>query len=131
MRKQMITVLLMLIWLCQLSGRYVVMLGFYVNQEYIAKNLCINRDQPQLHCNGKCHLAKQLREEDRKEHESPWSKTDNRSEIFYACLPDNNILKPAFTAVNTNYPVCDHTGAPVDRPSSVFRPPIAPVSHML
>jgi hypothetical protein len=131
MRKQMITVLLMLIWLCQLSGRYVVMIGFYVNQEYIAKNLCVNRNQPQLHCNGKCHLAKQLREEDRKEHESPWSKTDNRSEIFYARLPDNNILKPAFTTLRINYPLFFNIGVPVDQPSAVFRPPITGVSHML
>lgn len=115
----------MLIWLCQLSGRYVVMIGFYVNQEYIAKKLCVNRDKPQLHCNGKCHLTKQLREENRKEHESPWSKTDNRSEIFDAHLPENDILKPAFTAVITNYLPCFNIGVPVDRPAAVFRPPIA------
>lgn len=33
---------------------------FYANQASIAQKYCINKDKPQLKCNGKCHLAKQL-----------------------------------------------------------------------
>lgn len=33
---------------------------FWMNQTYIANNLCENRDKPQMHCNGKCHLKKEL-----------------------------------------------------------------------
>ena len=28
--------------------------------DYIKNELCENRDTPELHCNGKCHLAKQI-----------------------------------------------------------------------
>jgi hypothetical protein len=35
-------------------------LEYVVNYEYISKVLCINKDKPQLHCNGKCHLMKEL-----------------------------------------------------------------------
>ncbi len=35
-------------------------LEYVVNYEYISKVLCINKDKPQLHCNGKCHLLKEL-----------------------------------------------------------------------
>ncbi len=35
-------------------------LSFRANQNYIAKNLCINRDNPGSHCNGHCYLCKQL-----------------------------------------------------------------------
>jgi hypothetical protein len=31
-----------------------------MNQTYIANNLCENRDKPKMHCNGKCHLKKEL-----------------------------------------------------------------------
>jgi len=36
-------------------------IGYYeLNKQYIAKNLCENRDRPQLKCCGKCYLRKQL-----------------------------------------------------------------------
>ena len=37
-----------------------VYLDFELRKEYIVKNLCENRFTPQLHCDGKCYLAKQL-----------------------------------------------------------------------
>ncbi|MBN2868671.1 MAG: hypothetical protein JXK08_08380 [Flavobacteriaceae bacterium] len=30
------------------------------NIDYIIETYCVNTDKPQLSCNGKCHLAKQL-----------------------------------------------------------------------
>ena len=33
---------------------------YHVNKDYIAKVLCENRAKPQLHCEGKCYLAKKL-----------------------------------------------------------------------
>jgi hypothetical protein len=30
------------------------------NKDYIAKNLCINKDKPQNCCQGKCYLGEQL-----------------------------------------------------------------------
>ena len=37
-----------------------VYLDFELRKEYIIKNLCENRFKPQLHCDGKCYLSKQL-----------------------------------------------------------------------
>ncbi|HEV7378295.1 MAG TPA: hypothetical protein VGN64_00765 [Dyadobacter sp.] len=33
---------------------------YQINKEYITKVLCKNRDRPELHCNGRCDLAKRL-----------------------------------------------------------------------
>jgi hypothetical protein len=33
---------------------------YVVNYEYISKVLCVNKAQPKLKCNGKCHLMKEL-----------------------------------------------------------------------
>ena len=33
---------------------------YVVNYEYISKVLCVNKDKPMLHCNGKCQLMKEL-----------------------------------------------------------------------
>ena len=35
-------------------------IDYVVNYEYITKVLCINKAKPKLHCNGKCHLMKEL-----------------------------------------------------------------------
>lgn len=53
-----------LLLLCSLSvhcaGRLGIVAGWWLNQDYIARVLCINRAKPQLKCNGKCHLRRQL-----------------------------------------------------------------------
>ncbi|MBE9464471.1 hypothetical protein ACFP1I_05205 [Dyadobacter subterraneus] len=36
---------------------------FRLNQEFIAKTLCENRDQPMAMCYGKCYLAKVLKQQ--------------------------------------------------------------------
>lgn len=46
---------------------------YAVFKDYIAKNLCINRDKPKSCCQGKCHLKKQL------EKSSETSDTENKS----------------------------------------------------
>jgi len=33
---------------------------YLVNYDYVSKVLCVNKDKPMLHCNGKCHLMKEL-----------------------------------------------------------------------
>lgn len=33
---------------------------YVVNYEYISKVLCENKGKPKMHCNGKCHLMKEL-----------------------------------------------------------------------
>ncbi len=33
---------------------------YVANKAYVAKELCVNKAKPQLKCNGKCHLARQL-----------------------------------------------------------------------
>lgn len=43
------------------TGQLGIAVSWWLNQDYIARVLCINRDKPQLKCNGKCHLRKQLK----------------------------------------------------------------------
>lgn len=35
-------------------------LDYWVNYKYIANKLCENQDKPEMECNGKCHLKKEL-----------------------------------------------------------------------
>ncbi len=38
----------------------VPVLDYVVNYDYIRTELCVNKAKPQLHCNGKCFLMKQM-----------------------------------------------------------------------
>lgn len=33
---------------------------YVIYYDYIKNELCVNKDKPELQCNGKCHLAKEL-----------------------------------------------------------------------
>ncbi|KGO85636.1 hypothetical protein Q765_15615 [Flavobacterium rivuli WB 3.3-2 = DSM 21788] len=33
---------------------------YIINYDYITKVLCVNKAKPMMHCNGKCHLMKEL-----------------------------------------------------------------------
>lgn len=46
---------------------------YCLQKDYIAKVLCINKEKPQLKCNGKCHLSKQLQAETEETADSPFS----------------------------------------------------------
>ena len=46
------------------------MLYYELNINYIIETYCVNKDKPQLQCNGKCFLAKQLTLESKKENTS-------------------------------------------------------------
>lgn len=35
-------------------------LDFEMRREYIVNNLCENKNRPQMHCDGKCYLAKRI-----------------------------------------------------------------------
>jgi len=38
--------------------------NFYLNQKEIAEKECENKNRPEMHCNGKCYLAKKLKKAD-------------------------------------------------------------------
>lgn len=43
---------------------------YHVNKEYITQQLCENRNNPQIHCNGHCYLSKQLQKAEKGEKQS-------------------------------------------------------------
>ncbi|MGB3774758.1 MAG: hypothetical protein WA951_05840 [Leeuwenhoekiella sp.] len=42
-------------------------IDYVFNYEYIATELCVNRDRPEMHCNGKCYLMQAMAQEAAKE----------------------------------------------------------------
>lgn len=52
---------LALLILLQSFSKVWIIISFKLNQDYIAQNLCVNRNKPEMHCCGKCVLNKNLK----------------------------------------------------------------------
>ncbi|WP_090381824.1 hypothetical protein [Dyadobacter sp. SG02] len=50
---------------------------FKLNREYITRVLCENRKRPELHCDGKCYLAKKLKQQQDKQDKETSEKVHN------------------------------------------------------
>jgi hypothetical protein len=57
--------------LLQTFSQELIVLDYQVHKERITELFCVNKARPKLHCNGKCHLAKQLRKAAERESKAP------------------------------------------------------------
>lgn len=70
MMRFIIVITIFLSLLAQTFSKGIVFMQFFVHQDYIAKNLCENKEKPELKCNGHCHLNKALEKEHKKDSEN-------------------------------------------------------------
>jgi hypothetical protein len=55
-----LSILLAILVLLQATSRAWILAGYELNQPEIARLLCVNKARPQMNCQGKCFLKKQL-----------------------------------------------------------------------
>lgn len=102
-----------------LSGIF-VFAGFEMNQDYIAKELCINKNKPQLHCNGKCYLMKKLKQaEDKEQKQERQLLKIQLQEPLGSMRFEFKQYPYAVTAVHIPYT----TGKPLSNVKAIFHPP--------
>jgi hypothetical protein len=98
---------------------------YIINYDYITKVLCINKAQPNLQCNGKCHLMKELAKAS--ENEKPISSDKkiafHENEVLFFQIIEQVQIAPIFynatQNVNSNYSNLYFLSVS----SSVFHPP--------
>ncbi|WP_276133862.1 hypothetical protein [Polluticoccus soli] len=99
-----------------------IVADYVLNKEYIAKNICENRNKPKLHCNGKCHLKKQLAEDESGKKGSSQSQQERQEVNLFFQYSDIHIpllvvpvIKPKFITRN-NFLLLDFI-------RNIFHPP--------
>lgn len=93
--KALVSILFAVAVLFQSSVRTFVAVGYYLNKQFIAANLCENKANANMHCNGKCYLKKQLNKATEKEQSIPdvfkkqivWM-TQPAIMVIDLCIPD-------------------------------------------
>jgi hypothetical protein len=80
--KRAVILLLVFSMLLQIFSNVVIIVNYVINKEYISKTFCENRNKPKMHCNGKCHLMKQLQKENKKE-KSPLATIKGKAQVQF------------------------------------------------
>jgi hypothetical protein len=120
--KKIITIILIYAILLQ-GGTKVGIFAFYkLNQDYISKVFCENRNNPVVHCNGKCYLSKQLKTQEEKDKKAP---VDVKGRSILLFCPTNSISIVKSVVINNaegnkEYFIVNYV---VDRPA-IFHPPL-------
>ena len=81
--KNIVSIFFVLLILLQSFSKVWIIVSFKLNQEYIAKVLCINRDKPEMLCSGKCFLDERIKaDEDQSGKQLP-QKLKEQKEVVY------------------------------------------------
>ncbi|MES1249917.1 MAG: hypothetical protein ABUL46_04490 [Chitinophaga rupis] len=107
--------------LLSIFTKAIVIADFYANQNYIARQLCINRYNTAIRCGGKCELNRRLQQEN-KDKNSPEHRPENRNETISFHSYYLMGFSPYRFQTNRRYPQ-PPTASPIDQPSSHFHPP--------
>ncbi len=65
--KKISAIILICIMMIQSLMVIVICLDYSLNKKFITDNFCVNKNKPQLHCNGKCYLSKNLKQAQEKD----------------------------------------------------------------
>jgi hypothetical protein len=81
--KQVTTYILALLIFLQPFSKIWIVVSFKINQESIAKTLCVKKEVENNTCQGKCHLKKQLDKADEEEKKQAPTNTKEKVEVLY------------------------------------------------
>ncbi len=123
MKSVIISGILLIVMAAYLILPALPVIDYLINKDYIAKNLCINKDKPKSCCKGKCHMVKQLQKTNQNSEKDP-KNTGNRIQIkaldeYILDIPSHNYL-----AINSIKHLAFNTSEP-EQPacSAIFVPP--------
>ncbi|GAB3505975.1 hypothetical protein [Emticicia fontis] len=103
-----------------------ICLDYELRKDFIIKNYCVNKNKPELHCDGKCFLAKKIHAQTEKEEQNALQN------FIYKLLEINtfesqsnfdftNVVEIKDFSVN-NFSFAEKTT--IDFSSSIFHPPL-------
>ncbi len=94
--------------------------GFEINKEYISTSLCVNRNRPELHCNGRCYLMRKLKQAEEKEQKQEKQSLKMQLQFPFAIRVFNF---KRFTCGKMIYHIPLSTGLPGTSSNLIFHPP--------
>jgi hypothetical protein len=93
--KALFSIVLFTAFLAQLGVRPIVVLNWKINQDRITEKYCENKNRPEMECDGKCYLAKQLRKLD----------VEEQNERSKNQLPEQQLKSAEIPFIAPKYPI--------------------------
>lgn len=114
--------LLLVLTLCVgMQGTVLVEALFLIHQDHIAEHHCVNRNNPEIDCDGMCFLVKRIEDvHDQHDHNSLTMRVpdiDLRAVSMLAALSPWVLLR------EHDYPPAQNLAVPDPPPVDIFRPP--------
>jgi hypothetical protein len=108
--------------LVQSFSKVFILIDYQANKEYIMEFLCINRDKPELGCEGKCHLSKQLKAQD--EADKQTNKQNQKSEVQVQLFCQSLFSLQVCWLASVEKSLLSYTaGHPTQAAYGIFHPP--------
>ena len=108
--KKLTVIFLLFVLMLQYFNKLEIYVCYQLNKDFISSTLCENKSKPELQCDGKCYMKKQLKATDENQSKTPINIRDFQEIIFFfshseIILPAQNELPNLCFArlINTNY----------------------------
>jgi hypothetical protein len=115
---------LLVVYLMVMMRPFTPYLNYAVNKEYIATTLCENKGKPMMHCNGKCHLEKELKKTAKEDSKQQTSLRINAEEYISINPEDVNVVSGnlyiVISKINSPY-LEDYSFNSINK---IFHPPL-------
>jgi hypothetical protein len=102
-----------------------LMLDYELRKDYIIQNFCINKNRPELHCDGKCYLAQKIKANQEKEEQEGFQSFFRQLLEINSCVGSLQFSKSDTLIVGyiatQNFFYLPHS--PIDYQSAIFHPP--------
>ncbi len=99
---------------------------YHLNRDYIARVLCENRSRPELHCDGKCYLAKKLKAQQDRQDKETTERVRNTPVVQLFCEAEAIFAFLPVPALRNEAGLFSYERTSITRPAdALLRPPCA------
>lgn len=114
---------LLVFYLMVMMRPFTPYINYAFNKDYIATTLCENKDKPMMHCNGKCHLEKELKKTAKEDSKQQTSLRINVEEYIINIHEDANHISLITTNISKiNSPYMEDYS--FNNITKIFHPPL-------
>lgn len=123
MSRQFIAMLLSVLLVLQPAAKTLIVLGFVIQRKFISSTLCEQRSKPLNCCHGKCHLKKELINQDRKENNQGARHLTQTEQSLYTCEDVGDLRSYIFVIFKRQRFMADRCDLCPGMKCVIFQPP--------
>ena len=109
--------------LLQTFNKLEIVLAFKINQDFITARYCVNKDKPQMHCEGRCVLAKKLKQAEQNEEKQRMEHQEKANVLFFCKMNRLEIDQSVSLEPSLRINACYLRFKPSGFVSDIFKPP--------